>query len=149
MKKPTMSLSLAALFLLSLSSCVTPAAVHTRTYFPGSSPELPYSSAVRVGNTVYVSGHLGIEPDTGKAPASIEEEITIMLDRFAATLARTGLTMDHMVQMQVHCTDVSLYTTFNDIYRKRFDKDYPARAFLGSGTLLRGCHFEIIGIAAD
>ena len=141
--------SLVALSLLLLASCVSPAVTHHREYFPGTNPELPYSAAVRVGNTVYVSGHLGIDPETGRAPADVKKEISIMLDRFAATLARTGLTMDHMVQMQVHCSDVALYGTFNDIYRKRFDKDYPTRAFLGSGTLLRGCHFEIIGIAAD
>ncbi len=140
-------LYLVAPCLLLLSSCERQSA--TREYFPGTNPELPYSSAVRVGNTVYVSGHLGVDPKTNKAPASVEEEINIMLDRFAATLARTGLTMDHMVQMQVHCSDVDLYKTFNDIYRKRFEKNFPTRAFIGSGTLLRGCHFEIVGIAAD
>ena len=144
MKNSTQSLSLAALAFVLLSSCAS-----HREYFPGSNPELPYSSAVRVGNTVYISGHLGVDSTTNQAPANIEDEIRIMLNRFAETLARTGLTMDHMVQMQVHCSDVALYKTFNDLYRERFKKNFPARAFIGSGKLLRGCHFEIIGIAAD
>ena len=143
MKKPT--LTLVALTFALLSSCAS-----SPQYFPGANPELPYSSLVRVGNTVYVAGHLGLDPDTGKAPASVEQEITIMLDRFSATLARAGLTMDNLVRVDVYCSNVTLYPTFNDLYGKRFTKKrYPTRAFVGSGTLLRGCHFEIVGIAVD
>jgi hypothetical protein len=55
--------------------------------------------------------------------------------------------MDDLVQVQVHCSDVGLYQVFNDAYRARFSGAFPARAFLGSGTLLRGCRFEMLGIA--
>ena len=144
MKKPISSSVALCLFLFALSSCAS-----GRQHFPGANPELPFSAAVRVGNTVYVSGHLGIDPNTGQAPAKIEDEITIMLDRFTETLAKTGLTMDHLVQVQVFCSDVTLYSTFNEIYRKRFGEHYPTRAFVGSGTLLRGCRFEIVGIASN
>ena len=56
----------------------------------------------------------------------------------------------NLVRVKVYCSDVSLYTTFNDLYRARFKKgDFPTRAFIGSGPLLRGCKFEISGICAD
>jgi enamine deaminase RidA (YjgF/YER057c/UK114 family) len=62
-------------------------------------------------------------------------------------LAQGGMTMDDMVMVQVHCPDLSLYDKFNAIYRTYFSKDFPARAFLGSGPLLFGGHFEMLGIA--
>ena len=55
--------------------------------------------------------------------------------------------MDDLVQVQVFCSDVGLYDTFNAAYRARFSGEFPARAFIGSGTLLRGCRFEMLGIA--
>jgi 2-iminobutanoate/2-iminopropanoate deaminase len=56
------------------------------------------------------------------------------------------MTMDDLVFVQVYCTDVKLYDTFNAVYRTYF-KRFPARAFLGSGPLLGGARFEIQGIA--
>ena len=70
-----------------------------------------------------------------------------MLDAFAATMARAGMTMDDLVQVQVSCADLSLYTTFNDVYRQSFNETFPTRAFLGAPALLKGCRYEIIGVA--
>ena len=68
--------------------------------------------------------------------------------RHAKTLARAGMTMDDLVSVQVFCSDVSLYHTFNAEYARRFvAAEFPARAFLGSGPLLRGCRFEVSGVA--
>jgi len=50
--------------------------------------------------------------------------------------------------MQVYCTDLALYDTFNSVYRSYFAQDFPARAFIGVKELLRGAHFEALGIAA-
>ena len=63
------------------------------------------------------------------------------------TLAAADLTMDDLVSVTVFCPDLSLYDKFNEIYRTYFTKDFPARAFIGSGPLLRGSHFEAQGIA--
>ena len=57
------------------------------------------------------------------------------------------MTMDDLVSVQVFCPDVSLFDKFNSAYRSYFGKEYPARAFVGSGPLLRGAHFEMLGIA--
>jgi enamine deaminase RidA (YjgF/YER057c/UK114 family) len=73
----------------------------------------------------------------------------MMLDMVEATLKAAGLKMKHLVSVQVFCADVSLFSTFNTIYREYFGKDFPARAFIGSGPLLFGARFEIQGIASQ
>jgi 2-iminobutanoate/2-iminopropanoate deaminase len=70
-----------------------------------------------------------------------------MLDGFRATLEKAGLTMQDLVYVQIFCSDVSLFDRFNVIYRTYFKEPLPARAFIGSGPLLFGAHFEIQGIA--
>lgn len=128
--------------LLVLVGCAT-----TRKDFPSDNPELPFNKAVLVGDTLYVSGHLGIDTATGKPPIDPAVEARTMLSAFAATMARADMTMDDLVQVQVSCSDLSLYKTFNDVYRQSFQKTFPTRAFLGAPTLLKGCRYEIIGIA--
>jgi len=64
-----------------------------------------------------------------------------------AVLAEAGMTMDDLVSVQVFCTDLSLFETWNRVYRPYFGKDVPARAFIGTGSLLRGGRFEVQGIA--
>jgi len=71
-----------------------------------------------------------------------------MLDGFKATLAQAGMTMDNIVTVTIYCPDLTLYDKFNGVYRTYFSKDFPARAFIGSGPLLRGAHFEMQAIAA-
>ena len=128
-----------------LCGCAGPTRVQ---HFQGPDPALPFSRAVLVGDTLYVAGHLGLDPDTGRAPADPAVEVELLLDGFAGTLGRAGLTMDHLVDVQVYCSDVDLYDTFNRAYSARFSGDYPARAFIGSGTLLRGARFEMLGVAS-
>ena len=114
---------------------------------PGKSSELPFSDGILVGGTLYLSGRLGTDPKTGKVPADLDEEIRLMLDGFRQTLAAADMTMDHLVSVTVYCPDLTLYDRFNAAYRRSFARDFPARAFIGSGPLLRGAHFEIQGIA--
>jgi len=109
--------------------------------------KLPFSDAVLVGDTLYMAGRIGFDPATGKPPADIDQEIKILLDGYSNVLKEGGMTMDDLVSVQVFCPDLSLYDRFNAAYRSRFSKDFPARAFIGSGPLLRGGHFEMIGIA--
>src|SRR6516164_2299095 len=109
--------------------------------------KLPFSDAVLVGNTLYVAGHLGLDPATGKPPAGTQDEVKLALDAIKEVVGQAGMSMDDVVSVQVFCSDLSLYDTFNTVYRTYFHDPYPARAFLGSGSLLRGAHFEIMAIA--
>jgi 2-iminobutanoate/2-iminopropanoate deaminase len=114
---------------------------------PGRTDDLPFSNAVLVGDTLYLAGAIGIDPDTGAPPPDIGEEVRMVLDNTKQRLEMVGMTMDDLVSVQVFCPDLSLYGEFNAIYRTYFRDHFPARAFIGSGPLLRGGHFEINGIA--
>ena len=98
-------------------------------------------------DALYLAGRLGTDPKTNQIPADVEQEARLMLDGIKAVLTEAGMTMDDLVSVQIFCSDVSLFDKFNPIYRSYFTKNVPARAFIGSGTLLRGAHFELQGIA--
>jgi len=106
---------------------------------------LPFSGAVWVDNTFYVSGMLGLEG--GQVPETAEQEATNVLDAIKAVLEGEGLTMDDLVVVQVFASDVADYDAFNSVYRTYFTGEFPVRAFLGSGTLLFNARFEVMGTA--
>lgn len=114
---------------------------------PGEPGRLPFSSAVLTGNTLYLSGHIGVDLSSNKVPSDVKDEIRLMLDSFRSTIAKAGFSMQELVSVQIFCSDVSLFDTFNETYRTYFNGPLPARAFLGSGPLLFGARFEIQGIA--
>ena len=114
----------------------------------GGPVQAPFSDAILSGNTLYLAGRIGLDPKTGKAPEKIEDEIKILLDSEKEVLAAAGMTMDDLVYVQISCTDLSLFDKFNPIYRTYFTTtDFPAREFVGAGSLLRGGHFELQAIA--
>ncbi|MGE0581318.1 MAG: RidA family protein [Steroidobacteraceae bacterium] len=114
---------------------------------PRPGAPLPFSDGVRVGDTLYVAGHLGLDAKTQLAPADVELEARLVMDGVKRTVESAGFTMDDLVTVTVFCSDVSLYDTFNRVYRGYFSKGFPARAFIGSGTLVRGARFEVLGVA--
>ena len=114
---------------------------------PDRKDSLPFSDGVLVGKTLYLAGKIGVDPATGKPPENVEQEIRLVLDGMKKTLAAAEMTMDDLVSVQVFCPDLSLYEKFNEVYRTYFTKNFPARAFIGSGPLLRGGRFEVQGIA--
>jgi 2-iminobutanoate/2-iminopropanoate deaminase len=114
---------------------------------PSRKEALPFSDAVLVGDTLYLSGRIGIDPGTGVAPTDVEHELRLLFDGFEAVLAEADMNMDDLVWVQVYSPDVSLWERFNAAYVKRFSKELPARAFLGSGPLLKEGRFEMLGVA--
>ena len=114
---------------------------------PADAKNLPFSDGVLVGNTLYIAGHIGLDPKTGQAPADPEEEARLVMDGIKQTVQGAGLSMDDLVSVQIFCTDLKLYETFNKVYRTYFHGDFPARAFIGTDKLLRGGRYEVLGIA--
>jgi 2-iminobutanoate/2-iminopropanoate deaminase len=114
---------------------------------PDKPIQAPFSNAILAGDTLYLAGSIGLDPKTGKAPEKIEDEIKLLLEGYKTTLAAAGMTMDDLVYVQVFCTDLAYYDKFNAAYKTYFTKDFPARAFIGAGSLLRGGHFEMQAIA--
>jgi len=105
-----------------------------------------FSVVSRVGDTVYVSGTLGVSRTAG-VPADAAVEAKQMLDSIKAALTKEGLGMDDLVSATIFCTDLNLYATFNKVYVGYFTKAYPSRAFIGAKELLMGAHFEMMGVA--
>src|SRR5206468_4097145 len=103
----------------------------------------PFSVAVLVGNTLYIAGHIGLDPKTGKLGTTPEEEARLVLESLKRTVEASGLTMDDIVSVQVFCSDVSVFDAFNSVYRTYFHGHYPARAFIGAGKLLFNARFEV------
>ncbi|MGA7908276.1 MAG: Rid family hydrolase [Candidatus Sulfotelmatobacter sp.] len=114
---------------------------------PNRPANLPFSDAVLVGDTLYISGRIGIDPATGFAPPEIERELGFLFDGFSAVLAQAGAQWDDLVWVQIFSSDLTLWESFNTEYVKRFRGEFPARAFLGSAPLLRNGRFEMMGIA--
>lgn len=139
-------------FVLSLVLIALPVALNAqeiRRYItPRSAADTtvpPFSGAVQVGNTLYMSGTIGRE--NGRVPDTPEAEARIVLGNIRSTLEAAGMTMDDLVFVQIFCSDVSHYDAFNRVYRTFFTAEFPARAFIGSGTLLFGARFEVQAIA--
>ena len=109
--------------------------------------DLPFSDAVLVDGTLYLSGNGGIDLETMQAPDDVKAEARLLMENFAATLALADMTLDDLVSVTVYSPDLSLYADFNEVYRSYFDGEFPARAFIGSGPLLFGMRFEMQGIA--
>jgi 2-iminobutanoate/2-iminopropanoate deaminase len=140
---------LSLLLVAAIGSVANPQAQSDRRAIklPTANPQLPFSDGILVGNTLYLSGKLGIDSKTGKPPEDSEQEARLMLDGIKATLTAAGMSMDDLVTVTVYCPDLTLYDKFNAIYRTYFTKDFPARAFIGSGPLLRGARFEMQAVA--
>jgi 2-iminobutanoate/2-iminopropanoate deaminase len=118
--------------------------VHPR---PADAQSLPFSDGVLVGDTLYIAGHIGLDRKTGQAPADAEQEARLVMDGIKTTVEAAGMSIDDVVSLQIFCTDLKLYETFNAVYRTYFHGDYPARAFIGTDKLLRGGRYEVMGIA--
>jgi len=108
---------------------------------------LPFSGGVLVGNTFYLAGNIGLTADL-QVPATATEEARLVMEAVKAALAQVGMTPDDLVSVQIFCSDVAHYAEFNRVYRTYFKKEFPARAFLGSGKLLFGARFRVQGNAS-
>lgn len=111
---------------------------------------LPFSEAVRVGNTYYLSGQVGVVPGKMQlAPGGIEGEARQTMDNIGAVLREHGLGFDDVVKCTVMLADMSEWGTFNDIYSSYFTAPYPARSAFGANGLGLGARTEVECIAVD
>lgn len=113
----------------------------------GHAAVLPFSDAVLVGDTLYLSGRIGIDPATGLAPPEVDRELELLFTGVESVLQLANMRLDDLVQVQVFSPDITLWESFNKAYLKYFTRDLPARAFIGSGPLLKNGRFEMMGIA--
>jgi 2-iminobutanoate/2-iminopropanoate deaminase len=108
-----------------------------------------YSQAVVHGGFVFVAGQLPIDPtDPSKPLGSIEEQTGRALANVSAILTAAGTSLDHVVQMTIYVSDVSLWGKVNAVYARIMGNHRPARAIVPTGELRHGMLIEIQAVAA-
>lgn len=104
----------------------------------------PYSRAVWAGDTLFLSGQLGIDPATGKlVEGGVAAETEQLLKGHVAVLAAAGLSMANVVKANVFLTDMNDFAAMNKVYETFFEAPYPARSTIGVAALPGGAHVEI------
>ena len=110
----------------------------------------PYSQAIQVGNLVYTSGQLPINPTTGAFPeGGIKEQTRQSLCNIQAILEEAGLTMSNVVKTTVFLADMNDFADMNAVYAEFFTQPYPARSAVAVKTLPKNALVEIEVMAAE
>jgi 2-iminobutanoate/2-iminopropanoate deaminase len=160
MKQTSVLATLRAALGLSLAGAASATAAETKPadagaagpqYFPmpstGGAP-LPFSEAVRLGDTLYVSGQIGILPGSlTLAPGGIRPEARRALENLKAVLERHGSSLDRVVKCTVFLADIKEWPAFNEVYREFFKVKLPARSALAASGLALGARVEVECIA--
>lgn len=108
-----------------------------------------YSQAVRVGNTIWVSGQIPLDPRTKEmVTGGVEAEIRRVFDNLKAIVTAAGATFDQIVKANIYLTDLSHFALVNKVMAEYFREPYPARAAVGVAALPRGARVEVECIVA-
>ena len=105
-----------------------------------------YSQAIRAGDTVYLSGQIGLDPVSMQLVDGVEAQIDRVFRNLAAVAAASGLGLEHTVRMTVYLTDLAHFARVNEIMARYLKEPYPARAAIGVASLPRGALVEIDAI---
>jgi reactive intermediate/imine deaminase len=110
---------------------------------------LPFSEAVKVGNTLYLSGQIGVAPGTLKlVPGGMAAEARQTMDNIKTSVEAHGYAMKDLVKCTVMLADIGEWAAFNEIYKTYFKDRFPARSALGANGLALGARVEVECIAA-
>jgi len=132
------------------SQPAAPAPAVRKAIRPEKSPNtgLPYSPGILAGNTLYISGHLGRDPVSGKVvPGGIEAETRQSLANIREVLTTAGMDFKDVTYVTAFITDFKDFEKFNTVYREHFPTDPPARATVQVAALNLGAHVEMQMIA--
>lgn len=104
----------------------------------------PYSQAVQIGDLLFVSGQIAINPATGNVEnATITDETTLVMKNIGAILKAAGMNYSNIVKTTIFLSDMSLFASVNEIYAKYFTADFPARETVAVKTLPKNVNVEI------
>jgi len=101
-----------------------------------------YSQAVRVGDTVYLSGQIGLDPATMQLVEGIDAQIVRVFDNLQAVAIAAGGTLADVVKLTVYLTDLANFAKVNEVMSQYFASPFPARAAIGAAALPRGALVE-------
>ena len=141
-----------AAMLIALLPLAAGAAEPARTEFLNSGTvlagDLPFSEAVRHGDTIYLSGQVGIAPGTLKlVPGGVRAEAQQALENIRAILAANGRTTADIIKCTVMLADIADWPAFNEVWRAFLKRPFPARSALGASGLALGARVEVECIA--
>lgn len=107
----------------------------------------PYSQAVKIGTTVYLSGQIPLVPATMEfVSEDFREQAVQVFKNLAAVCKAAGGELQDMVKVQIYLTDLGQFATVNEVMMEFFNEPYPARAALGVKQLPKGAQIEIDGV---
>ena len=110
----------------------------------------PYSQAVRIDNTLYLSGQVAINPKTGNLETGdIQTETSRVMQNLKAVLQAAGMDFTHVVKTTIFLSDMNLFASVNEVYGKYFSADFPARETVAVKTLPKNVNVEISMIAVS
>ena len=141
---------MSALLFATVVGCATDRSSVVEFLNPGTilPAGLPFSEAVRVDDTLYLSGMVGVKPGTTElVPGGIEAESRQTMENIRMTLEAHGASMDDVVKCTVMLANISEWSTFNQVYKTYFEGSYPARSALGASGLALGARIEVECIA--
>ncbi|MEH7355761.1 RidA family protein [Neobacillus drentensis] len=107
----------------------------------------PYSQAVKMGDFLFVSGQLPINPSTNEMPESVAEQTKQSLENVKAILEAAGSDLQHVVKTTVFLKDMNTFTQMNEVYQSYFTENYPARSAVEISRLPKDALVEIEVIA--
>ncbi|QNY29145.1 RidA family protein [Acinetobacter seifertii] len=105
-----------------------------------------YSQAILVGNTLYLSGQIGLDPYSMELVDGIEAQIRRVFDNLKAVCEASGGSLADIAKLNIFLTDLSNFQLVNQIMGEYFAQPYPARAALGVASLPKGALVEMDGI---
>ena len=109
----------------------------------------PYSAGIKTGEMLFLSGQLGLDPQTGKlAEGGVVAQAQQSLKNIEALLAAAGATFDNVVKTTVFLADIADFAAVNEVYASKFTESYPARSAVQVGALPAGGLVEIEVVAA-
>ena len=116
-----------------------------------STPKAPaaigtYSQAVKVGDTVYLSGQIGLDPESMQMVEGIDAQITRVFENLKAVAEASGGAMSDVVKLNVFLTDLGNFAKVNEAMARYFSEPFPARAAIGVASLPRGALVEADGV---
>jgi reactive intermediate/imine deaminase len=107
----------------------------------------PYSQAIHAGDTVYLSGQIPLDPETGSLiRGEIETQARRVFENLRAVCEAAGGSLGDIVKLNIYLTDLSHFGTINEIMQQYFNEPYPARAAIGVAELPRGAEVEMDGV---
>jgi 2-iminobutanoate/2-iminopropanoate deaminase len=108
------------------------------------SPIGPYSQALLVGDTLYLSGQIALDPATNKVvKAHIKEETKIVMEYLKSILKAADMTFDNVVKTTIFLADMNNFVQVNEVYASYFTQEFPARATIQADRLPKDANVEI------